>query len=243
MKKLLLTLAASVITSAASAQAIDPLANTLALYDFNGLTYFQAPNVPTYCAPCLTVTDLTICNLSQSLHLSGGPDNSKFRCFAGWDKTYDYSFARTDLSQASNTLSFDVAVVPGNTIGISGLSLDWARPSVGSVDSIQAAIFWQDSSGAIQYRSSDAMSLVGTGAWNSLDFAFTNGSSAFPTGIAGDGESYHVELYAWGQDGGVLYLDNIALEGQCAPIPEPGGALLIGAAGLLVLMRRRTRRR
>ena len=241
MKKLVLLLAAVASVGGVSAQ--DPLSNTLVLYDFNKLTYFQAPNVASYCSPCLTATDLFPCNLSQSLHLSGGPDGSKFRCFAGWDQTYNYSLARTDLSQASSALAFDVMVASGNSIAISGLSLDWQRPNVGSVDSIQAAIFWQDASGAIQYRNSDVMSLTGTGSWNSLDFAFSSGSTDFPTGLPADGETYHVELYASGQAGGVIYLDNIMLEGQCAPIPEPGGAMLIGAAGLLILMRRRSRQR
>ena len=238
MKKLLIVLASIAMLGKASAQ--DPFANTLALYDFNNLTYFQAPNTVTYCAPCLVATDLNLNTLTQSLHLSGGPDGSKFRCFAGWDKTYDYSFARTDLSQAMNSLSFDILVNPGQTTAISTLSLDWQRPSVGSVDSIQAAIFWQDSAGAIQNRTSGPVDLIGTGTWNSLDFAFNSGSADFPSGLAADGETYHVELYAWGQDGGTLYLDNIVLHGDCAPIPEPGGALLIGAAGLLLLFRRRS---
>ena len=50
-----------------------------------------------------------------------------------------------------------------------------------------------------------------------------------------------VQSYAWGQNGDALYLDNVLLKGACAPIPEPGGALLIAAAGLALLLRRRGR--
>jgi hypothetical protein len=60
-----------------------------------------------------------------------------------------------------------------------------------------------------------------------------------PTGIDTSGKQFHIELYAWGQDGGVLYLDNVVLKGVCAPIPEPSGAILIAAAGLALLLRRR----
>lgn len=242
MKKLLLTLAAlASLSGSAFSQVIDPFANVLALYDFNHLANAGSPNTVTYCAPCLVATDLSLNTLSQSLHFFGGPDGSKFRCFAGWDATYDYSLNRTDLSQAMNTLSFDVLVNPGDAIAISSLSLDWKRPSVNSVNSIQASIFWEDSSGAIQHRTSGTIALAATGTWNDLSFNFNQGSSLFPTGLDADGETYHVELYAWGAQGGTLYLDNITLDGQCAPIPEPGGALLIGAAGLLILFRRRHR--
>jgi hypothetical protein len=87
-----------------------------------------------------------------------------------------------------------------------------------------------------------SVAMNNTGLWNDLDFSFNQGSAGFPTGIDADGETYHVELYAWGSQGGTLYLDNVTLNGECAPIPEPGGVLLIGAAGLMVLLRRRNRR-
>jgi hypothetical protein len=113
---------------------------------------------------------------------------------------------------------------------------------VNSVNSIQASIFWQDCSGAIQHRTSGAVAINNTCLWNDLDFSFHQGSAAFPTGLAANGETYHVELYAWGSRGCTLYLDNVTLNGDCAPIPEPGGALLIGAAGLMLCLRRRHRR-
>ncbi|MBK8035560.1 MAG: PEP-CTERM sorting domain-containing protein [Verrucomicrobiaceae bacterium] len=243
MKKLLFALAAvATLSGSAFSQVVNPFQNVLALYDFNNLNNFNDPNKVTYCAPCLVATDLSLNTLSQSLHFFGGPDGSKFRCFAGWDKTYDYSFVRSDLSQEMNTLAFDVLVNPGEAISISGLSLDWKRPSENSVNSIQASIFWEDSSGAIQHRTSGPVAMNNTGLWNDLDFSFNQGSASFPTGIDADGETYHVELYAWGSQGSTLYLDNITLHGECAPIPEPGGAILLGAAGLMVLLRRRNRR-
>lgn len=245
MKKLFFALlAAASFSGAASAQVINPYANVLAFYDFNDLTSASSSNTVTYCAPCINAaTDVSLNGLSQSLHFFGGPDGSKFRCFAGWDTSYDYSFIRSDLSQEVDTLAFDVIVDPQATALISSLSLDWKRPSINSVDSLQASIFWEDSSGAVQYRTSGPVSLGNIGSWNSLDFQFNAGSSAFPTGASGAGGLYHVELYAWGAQGGTLYLDNISLNGQCAPIPEPAGALLLGAAGMMVLLRRRSRQR
>lgn len=245
MKKILFVLvAAATLSGVASAQVIDPYANVLAFFDFNNVPSASSPNTVTYCAPCINaVTDLSLNGVSQSLHSFGGPDGSKFRCFAGWDKTYDYSFIRPDLSQAVDTLAFDMIVDPQATALISSLSLDWKRPSVNSVNSIQASIFWEDSAGNVQYRTSGAVSLANIGSWNHLDMQFNSGSSAFPSNPLGAGETFHVELYAWGAEGSTLYLDNISVNGQCAPIPEPTGALLLGAAGMMMLLRRRNRQR
>ncbi|MDZ4402702.1 PEP-CTERM sorting domain-containing protein [Prosthecobacter sp.] len=216
------------------------LADVLVLYNFNQLANDWDSNIPDYCAPCVWTTDLALNTLNQGLH-TGGPDGSKFRCFEGWDFVYDYSLARTDLSQAVNTLSYDVFVRADAMADISGVSLDWQRPGHSSADAIQASIFWEDSAGAVQHRTSGPVLLGGTGSWNSLDLDFSAGSSALPTGLDTSGKQFHVELYAWGKDGDALYLDNIVLKGLCAPIPEPGGALLIAAAGMAFLLRRRVR--
>jgi hypothetical protein len=138
-----------------------------------------------------------------------------------------------------NTLSHDLFVRSGSIAEIAGVSFDWQRPGSTSANALQASIFWEDASGLIQYRTSGPVSLTGTGSWNRLDLDFTSGSSALPTGIDTSGKQFHIELYAWGQDGGVLYLDNVVLKGVCAPIPEPSGAILIAAAGLALLLRRR----
>jgi hypothetical protein len=217
----------------------DLFANVLIKYDFNALTADGDPNTPSYCAPCVYTTDLSLNTLNQGLH-DGGPDGSKFRCFEGWDSAYNYDFHRTDFSQSMNTLSHDLFVRPGSIAEIAGVSFDWQRPGSTSANALQASIFWEDSSGLIQYRTSGPVSLTGTGSWNRLDLDFTSGSSALPTGIDTSGKQFHIELYAWGQDGGVLYLDNVVLKGDCAPIPEPSGAILIAAAaGLALLLRRR----
>lgn len=241
MKKTLLALLA--LAGSAFSQAVDPFQNVLVLYDFNNLSSFTAPNTVSYCAPCVVATDLGLNGLSQSLHFFGGPDDSKFRCFAGWENACDYDFVRSDLSQAQQTLAFDMIVNPTDTVGISGLTLDWKRPSINSVDGIMASVFWEDSSGNVQYRTSGPVSLASVGDWNSLNLGFTSGSALLPTGAATAGETFHVELHAFGAQGGVLYLDNIVLAGNCAPIPEPSGALLIAAAGMAVILRRRTRQR
>lgn len=240
MKKQFLTVLATLALCFPSSihAAIDPYQNVLVLYDFNSLTHDWDSNTPAYCAPCVWTTDLSISSLNQGLHY-GGRDGSKFRCFEGWDSVRDYSLTRTDLVQAMSTLSHDLFVRSDAIATITGVSFDWQRPGSTSADSIQASIFWEDSSGAIQYRTSGPVHLSGTGNWNTLDLDFSSGSMALPTGIDTSGKQFHIELYASGRKGDEIFLDNIALKGQCAPIPEPGGAILIAAAGLLFLMRRR----
>jgi len=222
------------------ALANDPFENVLIKYDFNTLSNDWDSNVPDYCAPCVWTTDLSLNTLNQGLHY-GGPDGSKFRSFEGWDSTNNYDFNRTDLDQAVRTLSYDVFVRTDAIAQIAGVSFDWQRPGASSADSIQASIFWEDSFGAIQHRTSGPVSLTGTGSWSNLSLSFTSGSSPLPTGLDTAGRQFHIELYAFGQNGDALYLDNVVLNGDCAPIPEPGGAVLIAAAGLLLLVRRRIR--
>lgn len=207
----------------------DPFENILVLYDFNcALT----PVPPAFVAPCVCASDLTanrLCDL-----------NGQFGNFSGWDTDYDYSFDRTDFSSATGTLSYDVFVRPDAMASISGVSFDWLRPSDSSVDSIQATIFWEDS-GSIQFSSTGPIALSDIGVWSSLGLDFPTDVATLPTGVDAAGKQFHVELYAWGGNGGALYLDNLALNGTCAPIPEPGSALLIAAAGLALLLRRRGR--
>ncbi|MEZ5387129.1 MAG: hypothetical protein R3F13_16600 [Prosthecobacter sp.] len=229
-----------ILSISPSALSGDPLANVLIKYDFNTLNADWDSNVPAYCAPCVWTTDLSLNTLNQGLHY-GGPDGSKFRCFEGWDSTYSYDLSRTDLSQAVRTLSYDVFVRTNSIAEIAGVSFDWQRPGASTADAIQASIFWEGSFGAIQYRTSGPVSLTGTGTWNNLSLSFTSGSSPLPTGLDTSGRQFHIELYAFGQNGDALFLDNVILNGECAPIPEPGGAVLIAAAGLLFLIRRRLR--
>lgn len=218
----------------------DPFENVLVRYDFNQLSCDWDPNTPSFYAPCVCVTDLSLNCLSQGL-LDGGYDGSKFRSFAGWDCAYEYSFARTDFSSAARTLSYDVYVRADAIANISGVSFDWQRLGNSSVDAIQATIFWEDSAGAIQYLSSGPIALGGTGSWNSLQLDFPIDVTPLPTGIDTSGKQFHIEFYAWGNSGDALLLDNVALTGVCAPIPEPGGAILIAAAGVALLFRRRAR--
>lgn len=219
-------------------QADDLLNDVLVKYDFNTLICDCAANVPTPCSPCVLASDLTPNRLCQQLRF-GSQDGSLFRNFSGWDNSYDYSFARTNFSSAPGTLSYDVFVKPDSIANISGVSFDWMRPDCTSVNAIQATIFWQGNGGGIEYLSSGPIALDGVGSWNSRVLDFPIDVNPLPTGIDTSGKQFHVELYAWGGGGGSLYLDNIALRGDCAPIPEPGGAILIAAAGLALLMRRR----
>lgn len=224
-----------------SAQAPDPLANVLALYDFNQVTCDWTLNPPSYCSPCVTAGNLELNRLCQSLQYCG-IDGSPFRTFQGWDTCYDHSFVRSDLSSAPGTLSYDVFVRTDAIATISGVSFDWLRPDCSSVDQIEASIFWQDASGAIRYSTTGPIGLNGVGTWNSLSLDFPIDVAPIPTGLDTSGKQFHLELYAWGGNGGPLSLDNVALRGDCAPIPEPNGAVLIAAAGMMILLRRRSRK-
>lgn len=237
MKKLLLTLA-TLGTLSASALANG---SVLVEYNWNNLTSDASANVPSFLSPCVTATNANLYGISDSFHASGGVGNSKFRCFSGWDKTNEFSFSRTNLNQYADTLAFDVTGKAGQIVEVTGISLDWNRPFSDSVNCLQASIFWVDNNGAVQYRTTGAQTLSGTGAWNALNLSFTSGSAALPTGLGAVGEKYHVELYAWGANGNIIYLDDIQLMGTCAPVPEPAGALLLGSAGFLALIRRRSR--
>lgn len=218
----------------------DTFENVLVRYDFNQLKCDWDINAPSFNAPCVCVTDLSLNCLSQGLQ-EGGSDGSKFRSFAGWDCAYDYSFARSDFSSAAGTLSYDVYVRADAIASISGVSFDWQRPGSSSVDGIQATIFWEGAGGSIQYCSSGPIALDGTGGWNSRELDFPIDVTPLPTGADTSGKQFHIEFYAWGNNGDALLLDNVALKGMCAPIPEPSGAILIAAAGMALLLRRRIR--
>lgn len=239
MKKLFIALAAvAALCATATAQTYS---GPLVKYDMNNNANYFAPS---YLSSCVTATSLTKYGISNSYHSAGGSGNATpFACFSGWDTVNDYSFARTNLSQYADTLAFDVTASSSQIATVSGISLNYARQSSTSVDKLIASIFWVDNSGVVQYRTTGVQTLTGTQpTWNTLNLAFTSGSAALPTGLGALGEKYHVELYAYGQSAGVLYLDNISLNGTCAPIPEPAGAMLLGSAGLAFLIRRRSRR-
>jgi hypothetical protein len=242
MNKTVLTLAALAFFNGLAISSEDPFQNTLVLYDFNNVGSFVDPNRPAYCSPCISATDLCPNDLAQTLKFCGGPDGSRFRCFDGWEKTAaNYSVLRSDLSQAVNTLAFQVHVNPADQITLSSFGFDWMRTGAGSVDTIQASVFWKDANGAIQYNTTGPVGLTGTGTWNRLDFTSSYGSTDLISGLDTSGTTLYFEIFAYGADGGELCLDNITLNGDCAPIPEPSGALLIGAAGVILLVRRRSR--
>lgn len=217
-------------------------AGILGVYDFNS-TY--SPNGASWVSPCIELCPIDPCGcLVQGLVTSGGADGSAFRTFSGWDQTqYDPSvyFDRADVWQWPKTVAFN-ATAGSDSLGfISGLSADVQRPNANGPDTIMASIFWKDDLGAVQHRSSGPVSLTSIGDWDTIDFDFVNGTADLPSGLDYAGEQFLVELYAWGGDGGQLYLDNVTLAGQCAPIPEPGGALLVACAGFVLMLRRRRR--
>jgi len=213
-------------------------------YNFNNVPTVGSPNVASCVSPCLEVADLYACCLTQGLQGAGGPDGSAFRTFAGWDKTqYDPSayFTRDSLYQWPATVSFTFQADSQSIGSLSGFSADVKRPYSYSPDTIMASIFWQDSNGAIQQRNSGAIDISAANSWTTVNFFDTNGTASLPSGLDFAGETFRIELYAWGGDGGALYLDNVTLTGDCAPVPEPSSALLLGVAGLVLFGRRRFR--
>ncbi|MES2507155.1 MAG: hypothetical protein V4599_10645 [Verrucomicrobiota bacterium] len=238
MKTLIVSFATALLL-AVSAQA-----SVLGRFDFNHLAGVNAANEASFISPCIDVTDLDACCLNEGLRSSGGPDGSAFRTYSGWDRNqYDSAvyLNRSGLWQWPKTLAFEVQASATSQGAISGLSVDVKRPYAYSPDTIMASIFWEDATGTIQQRNSGPVSIASASGWTTLDFDFANGSAELPSGVEYSGETFNVELYAWGGTGGALYLDNVTLTGDCAPIPEPGGAMLIGMSGLALLLRRRSR--
>ncbi len=240
MNKALLSLGFAALTACAAQAA------PLAAFNFDNPA---APLDPSYVSPCcVTVTDLYPCCFTQSFYPSGGVGNSGYVGLSGWDKTqYDPTvyMQRDSLYQWPKTVTTELNVASTSTVSNLGLSLDYNRANSGSPSFIQATIFWEDTAGIIQNWSTGPVNLVGQGSWNSLTFNFLGGSAPLPTGLATSGETFLYELYAWGGDGstnGALYLDNVTITGDCAPIPEPGGAILVAAAGFAMLLRRRSRK-
>ncbi|MDZ4288889.1 MAG: hypothetical protein U0984_13065 [Prosthecobacter sp.] len=220
-------------------------ASILGIYDFNNLPNASSPNNASWVSPCIELCPLGPCDcLNQGLVTSGGPDGSAFRTFSGWDKTqYDPSvyFDRADVYQWPKTVAFEAHAADDSLGFISGLSVDVQRQDSNSPDTLMASIFWKDDLGAVQFRSSGPVSLGSVGSWDTIDFDFVNGTADLPSGAEYSGEDFLFELYAWGGDGGQLNLDNVTVMGQCAPIPEPGGALLVACAGFVLMLRRRRR--
>lgn len=238
MKNLFATLSAMALLATTAQGAV------LGRFDFNHLASVTSANEASCISPCIDVTDLDACCLTEGLRTAGGPDGSAFRTYSGWDRNpSDASeyLNRSGLWQWPKTLAFEVQAGATSLGTLSGLSVDVKRPYLSSPDTIMASIFWADSAGVIQQRNSGPVSLAAATGWTALDFDFAQGSAPLPFGTEYSGETFNVELYAWGGSGGALYLDNVTLTGDCAPIPEPGGAMLIGMSGLVLLLRRRLR--
>ena len=239
--KTTITAAAFGLLALATASAQD----VLGIYNFNNIPSQSSPNNPSYVSPCIELCPIEPCGcLPQTLATYGGPDNSAYRSFTGWDQNqYDAAiyFARNEVWQWPKTVAF-FAQADDQSLGfISGLNADIKRGNGTSPDTIMASIFWKDDLGTVQYRSSGPIALGAAATWANVNFDFSNsGSAALPSGLDYAGEEFLIELYAWGGNG-PLALDNVTLNGQCAPIPEPGGALLVACAGFLIMLRRRRR--
>jgi hypothetical protein len=233
MKSLLTTVGFALATQMAQA-------GILGVFDFNDPANRDQPS---WVSPCIELCPIGPCDcLGVDIGLGGGPDGSDYRIYSNWDVTqYDPAvyFDRNDVWQWPRTVAFNATAGDDSLGTISGLSVDVQRPGAGSPDSIMASIFWKDDLGTVQYRSSGPVSLVNIGSWETINFDFVNGTADLPSGLDYAGEEFLIELYAWGGSGGALYMDNVTLTGECAPIPEPGGALLIASSGLVLLLRRR----
>lgn len=220
-------------------------AKVIGQYDFNDLFTTGGKAEASYVSPCIELTDLYACCTPRKVYESGGVDNSGYVSFSGWDtnqyENMDQYLNRDALWQWPKTVSFKVEAGATSLGTLSGLSVDLRRPDKTATDSIMAAIFWEDASGVIQQRHSAPVVLTSNNVWETVQFDFAYGSSLFPTGTDYSGETFRIELYAWGQESTELFLDNVTLLGECAPVPEPSSALLLGLAGMTVILRRRFR--
>jgi hypothetical protein len=229
---------------AAALLGLPARADILVSYDFNQLATVNSPNTPSCVSPCIEASDLVACGLTSGLHSAGGFDGSAFRTFSGWDQTqYDPTvyFNRADLFQWPQTVSFTFETAADTVGSFTGFSVDVKRPYSYSPDSLMASIFWEDSNGTVQQRNSGPLDIGGATTWTNVSFLDTFGTASLPSGLDFGGETFRIELYAWGGSGGALYLDNVNLMGDCAPIPEPSTALLLAIAGLVLVTRRRMR--
>ncbi|MEQ1750102.1 MAG: PEP-CTERM sorting domain-containing protein [Prosthecobacter sp.] len=218
------------------------MADIFVEYNFNNVPTVDSPNVPSCLSPCIEASDLSICTLTSGLRSTGGPDDSAFRTFSGWDATpYDSAayFSRDSLWQWPATVSFTFQVDDQSQGSLTGFSADVKRAYSYSPDTIMASIFWEDNVGVIQQRNSGAIDISGATSWTTINFLDTYGTADLPSGLDFAGENFRVELYASGGTGGALYLDNVTLTGDCAPIPEPSSLIMLGVAGLVFRIRRR----
>ena len=219
-------------------------AATLVKYDFNNVSNVNSPNKPSAFSPCVLPSDLYECCLTPALFTTGGPDGTAFRGYSGWDMTqYDPNvyFNRDALYQWPATLGFTVTPEAQSIGAFTGFNIDLKRADAQSPNTIMASIFWEDAAGTIQQRNSGAIDISSFTSWTNVSFADTFGTAPLPTGVDFGGETFRFELYAWGGSGS-LYLDNVTLSGDCAPVPEPGAALLLGVSGILFGLRRRRQR-
>jgi len=233
------------ILSALAALVLSPAlqASEMISYDFN--TSFWNPIVPSYNADKVNIGILKGLGLTMDHATSGAEDGSAYNSFGGWDYTKDFSFARTDLMRSIDAISFDFCVSEPTCGTVTGVSFDVMLPFNDSVDisasSFQAAIFWEDANGDVQFGKSATFVLSGDAAWSTLNLNFITWSAALPQDMSDSGR-YLVEIYAFGGQGNnTVYVDNIALQGNVGAVcvPEPGSAVLVLVAGMFALGFRR----
>jgi hypothetical protein len=230
-----------IVSLAAAVLGQSVFAADLVKYDFNNIQSVGSPNNPSAFCPCVLPTDLYACCLTPDFLTTGGPDGSAFRSYSGWDMTqFDPAvyFNRDELYQWPATLSFTVTPEAQSLGAITGFNVDLKRADAQSPDTIMASIFWEDASGIVQNRNSGAINIAAYTSWTNLSFTDTFGTAPLPTGLDFGGETFRIELYAWGGSGS-LQLDNVTLIGDCAPVPEPAAAILLGVTGMLFGFRRR----
>jgi len=237
-----LVASATTITQWPDCDCPDALKTTLASWDFENMTLHQyvASAPASYVHPDVYATDMF--GPAGVVAMNPAPGATQWACFSGFPANGDQGTVNFDLAYNCNDLielcgfSFDV-FSEGNAGGLHGptnffvniLVNDnhvWQSELVSLIPGFENQIHWDISNPDGDNFNFDGQSLTdGDFSWKSLNMGDT---LAFQI-VAADANS--------STDG--LRFDNVAV---LACVPEPSGALLLMAAGMVVLFRMRRSR-
>lgn len=235
-----LVASATTITQWPECDCPDSLKATLATWDFENMTAGQfVPGAPaSYVHPDVYATDM----FGPSNVMAVTPDASQWGCFPGFPSNGGQGTINFDLAYNCNDLiklcgfSFDV-YSEGNAGGLHGptnffvniLVNDnqvWQSELVSLLPGYDNKIHWD----------------ISNPDGNDLDFdgqSITDGDFSWMQLNSGDTLAFQIVADGANSDALGLHLDNVSV---FACVPEPSGALLLLAAGMVVLFRMRRSR-